>query len=102
MYMHICSKKLINNKDKMSSIRRRKNLLSLSGNPPPLGNGVVNHAWSLLCILGWGAGAGKPNQSHETAVQGPTMATESLGDSGNPTALAGSQFPHLLNGRVGQ
>ena len=41
----------------MSSIRRRKNLLSLSGNPPPLGNGVVNHAWSLLCILGWGAGA---------------------------------------------
>ena len=74
----------------MSSIRRRKNLLSLSGNPRPLGNGVVNHAWSLLCILGWGAGAVKANQSHEMAVQGPTMATESLGDSGNPTALAGS------------
>ena len=86
----------------MSSIRRRKDLLTLSGNPRPLGNGVVNHAWSLLCILGWGAGAVKANQSHEMAVQGPTMATESLGDSGNPTALAGSQFPHLLNGRVGQ
>ena len=75
--------------------------MSLSGNPHPLGNGVANHAWSLYSWVG-GREAVKANQSHEMAVQRPTMATESLGDSGNPTALPGSQFPHLLNGRVGQ
>ena len=49
-----------------------------------------------------GCRGSKGKSKYEMAVQGPTMATESLGDSGNPTALAGSQFPHLLNGRVGQ